>query len=106
MQPTVALRRIELLRCNAWPKSNQPTALGKMLWNFPEGHSRGVVAATRPQLTPDPIGTPENVRAISLVPQLNFGFTQNKNSMAAFMNCLGRVYHIRNIKRTLCISYS
>jgi hypothetical protein len=52
MQRTAALRRIEEMRFNVGPKSNQHTALGKWTCKSSEVRSRGVEAARWPQLSP------------------------------------------------------
>jgi hypothetical protein len=106
MQNAAALRRIEILRRNARPKSNQLTAFEKMLWIPLEADSEGVGAARRPQLTPDLTAGVKSGRTIGFVCQLNLEFMRNKNSMAAFMYRLGPVYAIRNMKRAACISRS
>jgi hypothetical protein len=74
--------------------------------NFPEGGSRGVEAATRPQLAPLQVDVRKSFQMLSFAGQSNFEFMPNKTFMNAFMIRLGPVYAIRIIKRTRCITHA
>jgi hypothetical protein len=110
MQPTAALQRIEMMRCDAGPESNQLTALGNRMCGFLAEDSRGVEAAVAAsthaghevaegERSSSHRGKPHKRilrRKITLqsglVDQLKFEFTRNKNSMTVFMIRLRRVY--------------
>jgi hypothetical protein len=110
MQFTLALRRIEMLRCNVGPNGNQLTALENKKGVFSEVDSRGVEAAAAASAqavhTQANGKRPGNHRGrlrgrtlhkkislqTDLVGQLNFEFIRNKNSMTVFMIRLRRVY--------------
>lgn len=109
MQPTAALQRIDEMRFDVGPESNQLTAPGNTMCGFPEDDSRGVEAATaasthaghkmeeEKQSSHSGSRTHGRIshKKISLimgsVHQLNFEFTRNKNSMTVFMIRLRRV---------------
>jgi hypothetical protein len=106
MRRIAALWRIEMSKFNLGPTNNQRTALGEKSSDFPAVLSRGVEAATRPQLTPVANAYGAHVFAAQNcfeIDELNFEFVGAKSSMNAFMVRLGRVYHSRDI-RSLCIS--
>ena len=110
MQRTAALWRINRMRFDARPKSNQLTAIGNSVDGFAEVHSRGVEAAVaasthaghkeREEKQPDNHCGRLRGRTLrkkisvqtDLVDQLNFEFAQNKNSMSVFTIRLRRVY--------------
>jgi hypothetical protein len=110
MQRTVALQRIDRMRFDVGPESNQLTAIGNSVDGFAEVHSRGVEAAVAAsthaghkegeEKQSDNHCSQLRVRTLrkkisvqtGLVDQLNFEFMQNKNSMAVFMIRLRRVY--------------
>jgi hypothetical protein len=110
MLRTAALSRIEEMRFNMGPKSNQLTALGNMMCDFPADDSRGVEVATAASTHAGHKGVEEerssnprrqshrrNLHKVSIlntdsVEQLNFEFARNKNSMKVFMIRLRRVY--------------
>jgi hypothetical protein len=93
-----------------WPKSNQLTAIGNAMDEFAAVHFRGVESAAaasthagRKEVEQDRSGNqPGQLQSVcwregsnsrtDLDGQLNFEFRRIKNSMAAFMNRLRRVY--------------
>jgi len=112
MQRTAALTRIEKVRLNVGPKSNQHTAIGSTLRDclqFVLGELRPRLGgasthAGHKDLEEKHSGNHQgqsykgNLRTESslkadLVSQLKFEFARNKNSMPVFMLRLGRVYH-------------
>lgn len=109
MPRAVAPQRIDRLRFNVGPNSNQLTALGNT-FGFPAAGSRGVEAATaasthaghkeaedeRSSNDCDQLYTRTLRKKIRLragsVDQLNFEFARNKDLMTVFIIRLRRVY--------------
>jgi len=110
MQRTAVLRRIDRMRPNVGPKSNQLTASGNSAHEHAGIDSRGVEAAVaasthagldeaEEERSRIHRGQPHrrNLQKITILStdlddQLNFEFARNKNSMNVFMIRLRRVY--------------
>ena len=110
MQRAAALRRIDRMRFDVRPKSNQLTAIGNSTHGFAEVHSRGVEAALAASTHAGRKEAEEershkyrsqsrvrNLGKVSILgsdsgDQLNFELVRNKDSMAVFMIRLRRVY--------------
>jgi hypothetical protein len=114
MEHATALRRIENMKFNVRPKSNQLTAIGNLTNGFDTKNSRGVEAATAAsthaglkkksgsshRLSQLHNGKLQkaSIPSADFCGQLNFEFAGNKNSMIVFMHRLRRVYHTPPIK--------
>jgi hypothetical protein len=110
MQRTAALQRIDKMRFDVRPKSNQLTAIGNSTDSFFTDDSRGVEVAfaasthagheeAKEERSINPRESMHGRtmhKKISLmvdsVDQLNFEFKRNKNSMGVFTIRLRRVY--------------
>jgi hypothetical protein len=115
MQRAAALSRIDRVRFNVGPKSNQLTALGNTMCDFPMNDSRGVEAASAAsthagfneamgyKYTIEKCRTGFGFAALAefaqrisdeskKMDQLNFESAGNKNSIDVFIIRLRRVY--------------